>query len=582
MNSFSTFSGMFFGNGGKTNVNSFNYINSFAKSLTVDFSGNSVTDLSATSSYAPMACGININNNNTTFARLKYGANYLSTSDFNTGSFTFYVKHAARYSNLPPFNIQNPNLIRFSQTGPIMIGSTLNVNFYSTLSPGTSVPYLITGCTSANLTNASLSGNFVSPYTVISYTIFSGGGSTITFNVSGGLSASISIYRPPVVLSTITRINSIINGGSDISDNYISTSGATTRSLNPYCMVFSLSPSGKNMAIKYWLSAGSSTSRIFISTNYGVSGSITFLGQYFGSDLRNIAINDTDQNHTWPQIFHTIGRNDGGLDIQLCKSDYTNLNNFINYGGNGTGPTNAIIVNADSNGNVYCIGYVHRTGWTLGNSTSATYNVASFPTWVDGTVTIYQMSHTHTMNYVLMSYLNGTNVNFKLYNITSGTTYTSFIVKDSSLTNISSSGNGLVYVSKTGLFMAICTNLYFYYSTDKFVTTLKVDITPFNIFFSNFSNTTLNSSNWLAYSEISDKIYFLKTTTTTTNSMLCAADKNFTNVDELGVTVNLSIYPAATSTNTESQCVFVSSKDAEYILLYGTYQSNTGLYYIKT
>ena len=130
--------------------------------------------------------------------------------------------------------------------------------------------------------------------------------------------------------------------------------------------------------------------------------------------------------------------------------------------------------------------------------------------------------------------------------------------------------------------MAICTNLYFYYSTDKFVTTLKLATTPFNIFFSNFSNTTLNSSNWLAYSEISDKIYFLKTTTTTTNSMLCAADKNFTNVDELGVTVNLSIYPAATSTNTESQCVFVSSKDAEYILLYGTYQSNTGLYYIKT
>ena len=66
------------------------------------------------------------------------------------------------------------------------------------------------------------------------------------------------------------------------------------------------------------------------------------------------------------------------------------------------------------------------------------------------------------------------------------------------------------------------------------------------------------------------------------NSMLCAADKNFTNIDELGVTVNLSINPAASTTTLESQCVFVSSKDAEYILLYGTYQSNTGLYYIKT
>ena len=62
MNSFSTFGGMMFGKGGKTNVNSFGYINGFAKSLTIDFSGSSVIDLSNTSSYAKTACGMNTDN----------------------------------------------------------------------------------------------------------------------------------------------------------------------------------------------------------------------------------------------------------------------------------------------------------------------------------------------------------------------------------------------------------------------------------------------------------------------------------------------------------------------------------------
>ena len=206
MNSFSTFDGMMFGKGGKTNANSFSYINGFAKSLTIDFSGSSVTDLSnaSASSYAKTACGMNIDNNNTTFARIKYGANYLNTSDFNTGSgsFTFHLKHAARYNTLPPFSFQYPNAIQLSKT-TVSAGSSFTATFFSSLNPGTTVPYLITGCTSANLSNASLTGSFTSPYTVITYNFISSQTSTITFNISGGLSVDISVLR---YVSTISGI----------------------------------------------------------------------------------------------------------------------------------------------------------------------------------------------------------------------------------------------------------------------------------------------------------------------------------------------------------------------------------------
>ena len=192
MNSFSGFGGMM-GRGTTTNTNTILYIEKYAKNPTVDFSGSSYTDLSATTLFAKTASGINIADNKTTFARIRYNNTYMKTSDFGGGSFTIYLKHAARYSTLCPFNFQNPNVIQLSQSGTVSVGSSRTLYFYSTLNPGTTVPYLITGCTPANLSNAALSGNFVSPYTQITYTIASGAGSTVTFNVSGGLSTSISI-----------------------------------------------------------------------------------------------------------------------------------------------------------------------------------------------------------------------------------------------------------------------------------------------------------------------------------------------------------------------------------------------------
>ena len=52
MNCFSTFSGM----RPMINKNSISYINKYAKSITLDFSGTNFTDLSATPFYAISAC----------------------------------------------------------------------------------------------------------------------------------------------------------------------------------------------------------------------------------------------------------------------------------------------------------------------------------------------------------------------------------------------------------------------------------------------------------------------------------------------------------------------------------------------
>lgn len=176
-------------------VNSMSFINQYTKNIITDFIGipGTYIDLSNTSSYAVTSSGLNLDNQNSAFARLKYNGSDLKTADFNTGSFTFYVKYATRYSLLPLFNFQYPNVITLSQSVPISIGSSFTATFFSSLNPGTFVPYVITGCTTSDLNNiASLDGNFTSPYNTITYTISSGIG-TITFNVSGGLSKSISI-----------------------------------------------------------------------------------------------------------------------------------------------------------------------------------------------------------------------------------------------------------------------------------------------------------------------------------------------------------------------------------------------------
>lgn len=203
MNSFSTLGSLILRGKNTSSVNSASYILQFTKNPTVDFSGSSFVDLSAASSYAPTACGLNIGNENSSFARLKYNGNYLKTSDFNTESeaFTFHLKHAARYSTLPPFIFQYPNVLQLAMVSG---GSSFTTTFYSFLTPGTVVPYAITGCTSADLNQASLTGSFTSPYQINTYSLqSSSGGKTIAFNVSGGTSATLLV---PTVTYTVTYV----------------------------------------------------------------------------------------------------------------------------------------------------------------------------------------------------------------------------------------------------------------------------------------------------------------------------------------------------------------------------------------
>ena len=201
---FSSFGNMMFTSTAKiitTDVNTFTYINRFAKNIAFDFSGTASTVFPTNTSYAPSSFGLNPGDEKTTFARLLYNSNYLKSSDFcpdSSSSFTIYVKHAARYSNLPPFNFQNPNVVAFSQT-VVLSGSSFTASFYSSLDPGTVVPYSITGCSSAELGGAALTGVLTAPYKNMTYSIAAGVvGRNIQFNVSGGTMIP-AIYVPDVV-----------------------------------------------------------------------------------------------------------------------------------------------------------------------------------------------------------------------------------------------------------------------------------------------------------------------------------------------------------------------------------------------
>jgi len=177
------------------NVFSMIYINRQSKGLTYDFSGSSFVDLSNTYQYAVTSSGLNATAvNGNTFARLKYNDAFLKTTDFNeTGSFTIYLKHAARYSSLPAFNFQYPNVIQLSDA-TVYSGSSFTATFYSSLNPGTIIPYDISGCTPTDLGISSLNGNFTSPYQTITYTIANGvTGKVIKFNVSGGTDVPLTI-----------------------------------------------------------------------------------------------------------------------------------------------------------------------------------------------------------------------------------------------------------------------------------------------------------------------------------------------------------------------------------------------------
>jgi len=155
---------------GETTANSFNYINGYSKSINYDFSGAVFSDLSNTYPYAVTACGLNhLNNNNSTFARLRYNNTYLRSTDFASSPFTIYLKHAARFSNSSPFNSEYPTAATVSNE-VVFSGSDFSVNFYSLLDHGTAIPYNFFGCTADDLNGTSITGNVTAPYGTVTKT----------------------------------------------------------------------------------------------------------------------------------------------------------------------------------------------------------------------------------------------------------------------------------------------------------------------------------------------------------------------------------------------------------------------------
>lgn len=232
MNCFSTFSGM---------RETSNFVNSltnrFAKPLTFDFSGVNYTDLSATASYHMSAAGLNPNSaiGNTSFAVVEYNNRPLAVSDFSSGSFTFYLKHASNTSLLPPFNFLYPNMIKLSTTST-SVGQNFSAQFYSFLNPGTIIPYSISGLVSSNLNGALISGTFTAPYQEIVYSVTQEPTGPVFFNVSGGLSTYLGIVHVPhwqtvFQLDGFTSINNTVS--NDISGvYYISGTAQSTGTTN--------------------------------------------------------------------------------------------------------------------------------------------------------------------------------------------------------------------------------------------------------------------------------------------------------------------------------------------------------------
>lgn len=193
MNAFSTFSGMSVR--ATNNPNSLVYVNRYAKSITRDLSGLNTTDLSATLSYHMSAAGLNTTNQNTSLALLKYNNRPLVVSDFSTSeSYTIMFKHAASQSPLSPFNFFYPNVVKLS-AGYTAINQDFSAQFYSSLSPGTIIPYSIDGIPSSSLNGAALSGTFTAPFQEINYRVTTAPTESVFFNISGGLSSTFFELR---------------------------------------------------------------------------------------------------------------------------------------------------------------------------------------------------------------------------------------------------------------------------------------------------------------------------------------------------------------------------------------------------
>ena len=304
MNCFSTFSGM------RETSNIVNSLtNRYTKPLTFDFSGTNYTDLSATTSYAISAAGLSSNS----FAIVKHNNRPLVVSDFSSGSFTFYLKHASNTSPLLlPFNFLNPNLVKVSSSFT-SVGQDFTSSFYSFLSPGSIIPYSITGCVSSDLSNAPLNGTFTAPYQEITYRVTTAPSSNlIFFNVSGGPSTSLTLAS-----SQIEYVVTVIDGKYAIngvkldkiiflpSNRYVFTQ--TDGNFGTYPIQFSRTPNGPasiGVSDTQWsLSVEGTTTTLFLNSSF--TGNL----YYFSTAVQNMGYMPPSITVSTPSsVVNQIGR----------------------------------------------------------------------------------------------------------------------------------------------------------------------------------------------------------------------------------------------------------------------------------
>lgn len=199
------------------NPNSLPFINKYTTTVSLGVSGGTnFSDLSATALFSSTSMGLNLTNNNTNYALVNYNGIAMKTTDIGS-DLTIYTKYKCRTNTLPILNFRFPNVITTS-LATVSVGVTFTIKMFSLLEPGTLVPYSITGtgATSANLSNALLNGTMTAPYQSITYTVASGTGSTIVYNISGGIGGiSLNIIIPTGFTRTVIGVSGTVTGSAD-------------------------------------------------------------------------------------------------------------------------------------------------------------------------------------------------------------------------------------------------------------------------------------------------------------------------------------------------------------------------------
>ena len=181
MNTFSRFGSQLFRKkggavGSNSNSNSLSYINKQNLYLTLDPSGTDYIDYSDNTIYYTGAYSVNPNDENTTFLTLNQNNAPVFLSSLN--KFTIVLKYKINdFSDNLPFLGQiynNPVYdISFSNT-TIFTGDSFQVTIVKGSNP---VNYIISGdLTSADISNASLTGHLTDVESVLSYNVLSGSG----------------------------------------------------------------------------------------------------------------------------------------------------------------------------------------------------------------------------------------------------------------------------------------------------------------------------------------------------------------------------------------------------------------------